>query len=243
MDGFCESLRFGKIRYRCLTPEKIRIGRISEAPRDGLIEPRAGLVKALLRAFAGQEARVVLVDVRSHHVSRVRIGSRHEERGYVTHIRGKARGNKLLNSFGGGDEHFAAHVATLLDRGELIFEVHAGCTCGNHGLHEFEGIERTAKTGLRIGHYGHKEVRSVVNAAAPLDFIRSSEGIVDAIHQGWHRIDRIERLIRVHGLRGVVVRGYLPTGHIDRLDAGLHLLHGLATSKGTQGVDKIVFLE
>src|SRR6185312_13627065 len=77
---------------------------------------------------------------------------------------------------------------------------------------------------------------SGIDALGMLDLIGAAEGVVDALDHGRHRVHRIQRLVRVHGGVGVVVGRHLPARQVDRLDAGLDLLHGLATGERTQAI-------
>src|SRR3546814_6455535 len=42
-------------------------------------------------------------------------------------------------------QDFTAHVAAFFNRSQLIFEVHSGSTRFDHGFHQFEGIQHSAK--------------------------------------------------------------------------------------------------
>jgi hypothetical protein len=70
-----------------------------------------------------------------------------------------------------------------------------------------------------------------------LDFVGALEGVVDALDHHRHRVDRIQRLVGIHRHIAVVVGGDLPAGQVDRLDAGLGLLHGLTAGQRAQAVD------
>jgi hypothetical protein len=117
----------------------------------------------------------------------------------------------------------------------------AGGTRGDHVLHQFEGVQHAAEAGFRIGHDGQEVVDEFlvarIDAARPLDFVGTLEGIVDAADHGRHRVVGIQRLVRIHGLRGVAVGGDLPARQIDRLEAGLGLLHRLSGGDGAEGID------
>ncbi len=132
-------------------------------------------------------------------------------------------------------------MAALLDRGELILEVHAGGAGADHVFHQLIGVEHAAKPGLGVGHDG-QEVVDVglvlwADAAGPLDLVGTLEAVVDAPDHGRHRVVGIERLIRVHGLGGVAIGGDLPARQIDGLDTSLGLLHRLTGSDGAHAVD------
>jgi len=53
----------------------------------------------------------------------------------------------------------------------------------------------------------------------------------------WNRVGRIQRLVGIHLAGGIGVARHLPAGQVDRLQAGLHLLHGLVAGQGAEGVD------
>ncbi len=128
-------------------------------------------------------------------------------------------------------------MAAFLDRGELVFEVHACSTRFDHRLHQLEGIQHAAETGFGIGHDG-REIIDVILAFGPLDLVGTLEGVVDALDHHRHRIGRIERLVGIHFTGQVGVAGDLPAGEINRLQAGLDLLHGLVARQGAQGIDE-----
>jgi hypothetical protein len=57
----------------------------------------------------------------------------------------------FCDGFARRHQHLAAHVAALLDGGELVFEVHAGGAGFDHGLHQFEGVQHAAEAGFGVG--------------------------------------------------------------------------------------------
>ena len=59
-----------------------------------------------------------------------------------------------------GMRTFAAEVSALLLGSELVFPVHACRTGLDHALHELEGVERAAETGLRVSDDGRQPVPS-----------------------------------------------------------------------------------
>ena len=71
-------------------------------------------------------------------------------------------------------------MAALLDRRELILEMHARRTRLDHRLHQFESIEHAAKSGLRVGDDRREEV-DAATAFHVLDLVRAQEGVVDAL--------------------------------------------------------------
>ena len=70
-----------------------------------------------------------------------------------------------------------------------------------------------------------------------MNLVRAQQGIVDAFDHARHGIDGIEALIRVHLAGGIGVAGDLPTGTVDRLEAGLHGLHRLIAGHAPEGAD------
>ncbi|MOA07596.1 hypothetical protein D3C78_1273030 [compost metagenome] len=132
-------------------------------------------------------------------------------------------------------------MTALFHRRQLVFEVHPGSTGLNHRLHQFESVQHATKAGFGIGD-DRQEVVGVTFAArlnfvGPLDLVGAAEGVVDALNHTRHRVNRVQRLVRVHRRRRVGIRRHLPTGQVNRLDAGLGLLQCLAASERPQTVD------
>ena len=134
-------------------------------------------------------------------------------------------------------EHLAAHVAALLHRRELVLEVDARRAGFDHRLHQLEGVEHAAEAGLGIGD-DRREVVDVVLALGPLDLVGAREGVVDALDDHRHRVRRIERLVGVHLAGDVGVARDLPARQVDRLQAGLDLLHRLVAGERAERVDE-----
>src|SRR5437879_11313709 len=99
-----------------------------------------------------------------------------------------------MNEVKGGDEHFAAHVATFFGGGKLVLVMHGGNAFFDHLHHQFVGVERTAETSFSIGHNREPEVRgrrvgdnapylevvNVMRAVEHLDLVGALEGLVQA---------------------------------------------------------------
>ncbi len=188
---------------------------------------------------------VVRIAVGGDQVGRVGVGAGDHQRRHAEHVGRQTRGDQLLDRFLRGHQHLAAHMAALLHRRQLVFEVHAGGAGLDHRFHQLEGVQHAAEAGFRIGD-DRQEVIGVafaarLNLVRPLDLIGAAEGVVDALDDLRHRVRRIERLVRVHGRRAVGVRRHLPAGQVDRLDAGLGLLQRLAAGQRAQAVD-VAFL-
>ncbi|MDT4857743.1 hypothetical protein FQZ97_921770 [compost metagenome] len=131
-------------------------------------------------------------------------------------------------------------MTALLDGSQLVFEVHAGSAGRDHVLHQFEGVEHAAEAGFSVGHDRQEVVDEFlvarVDAAAPLDFVRALEGVVDATDHRRHRVVGVQRLVGVHRFRGVAVGGDLPARQVHGFQAGLGLLHRLAGGDRAEGV-------
>ena len=132
-------------------------------------------------------------------------------------------------------QHLAAEMAALLFAGELVFEMDAGGARFDHGAHQFERVQRAAEAGLGVGD----DRRHPIFAAVTLelaDLVGAAKRVVDAADDHRHRVDGIERLVGIHLAREVRVGRDLPAGKIDRLEAGLDLLHGLVAGERAERV-------
>ena len=68
-----------------------------------------------------------------------------------------------------------------------------------------------------------------------LDLVGAGQRPVQPLDQGGHRVGRVQRLVRINLARGVGVGSDLPARAVDRFEAGLDGLHGLASREGSQG--------
>jgi hypothetical protein len=193
-------------------------------------------------ALAGAERLVVGVHVAGDQVGGFGVGAGDDQGRHAHHVGGEARGDQLGDGFARGHEHLAAHVAALLDGGELVFPVHAGGAGFDHGLHQFEGVEHAAEAGFGVGDDRGEvvEIAFVAGTLAlgPLDLVAALEGVVDALDHQRHGVGGVERLVGVHLAGDVGVARDLPAGEVDGLQAGLDLLHGLVAGEGAQGIDE-----
>jgi hypothetical protein len=73
--------------------------------------------------------------------------------------------------------------------------------------------------------------KSMSSPFGPLDLVGAGEGVVDALDHHRHRVGRIQRLVGIHFTGQVGVASHLPAGQVDRLQAGLDLLHGLVAGQ------------
>ena len=194
-----------------------------------------------------RKALVVVVDVGGHEVGRLGIGARDEQRRHAHHVGRETRGDELGDRFARRHQDLAAHVPALLDRGELVFEVHARGARLDHRLHQFEGVQHAAETGLGVRDDRREvvDIAGVVRVLAfhPLDLVGARERVVDAAHDRRHRVGGIQRLVRIHLAGQVRVAGDLPARQVDGLEAGLHLLHRLVAGQRAERVDERLLVD
>ncbi len=177
------------------------------------------------------------VDVAGDQVSRFSVGACDHERGRAHHVGRQARRRQLGHRLARGHKHLAAHVAAFFHRSQLVFEVHARRTRLDHRLHQLEGVQHAAETGFGVGDDGREEV-DVVLAFRPLNLVGALERVVDALDHHRHRVDGVERLVGVHLAGRVRVTRHLPARQVDRLQAGLDLLHRLVAGQRAERVDE-----
>src|SRR5579864_6382176 len=87
------SSRFGSE----VSPQHVRIRRVSYAARNGRIEPPANPEEAFAGTLAGEERVIARVNVAGQKVCAVRVGARENERRHAHHVRSQARCDQLLN--------------------------------------------------------------------------------------------------------------------------------------------------
>ncbi len=119
--------------------------------------------------------------------------------------------------------------------------MHAGGAGADHRLHQLVRVQDAAEPGFGVGDdrcvvFNITRIARV-DVLGPLDFIGAVESVVDALDDLGHGVNRIQRLVGIHGGVFVVVGGNLPAGQVDGLDACLDLLHRLAAGQGAQTVD------
>ncbi|CRM98503.1 hypothetical protein [Pseudomonas sp. 22 E 5] len=242
-DRFSKATGFVQIRLGGFAPDQVGVRRVGQAASDSLVQAGAYFVEAFLGTFACHERLVVRVAVRRQQVSGVGIGTRQDDGRRPGNVSGQTRSGQLLNGFLGRNQYLAAHVAAFFHGSQLVFEVNAGSACFDHALHQLVSVQYAAETGLGVSHDWCEVVDVAfvtwVLAGFPLDLVGTTERVVDALDHGRHGVHRVQRLVGVHGLGGVVVRRHLPAGQVDRLDTGFHLLDCLAASEGAHAVDEI----
>lgn len=224
-------------------PDQVGVRRVGQAASDGLVETGTHFVETFLSTFASHEWFVVRVAIGRQQISCVSVGTGQDDGRCTGNVSRQTGSGQLLYSFLGRNQYLAAHVAAFFHGSQLVFEVNAGGACFDHALHQLVGVQYATEAGFSVSH-DRCEVVDVtfvarVLAGFPLDLVSTTERVVDALDHGWNRIHRVQRLVRVHRFGGVVVRGYLPARQVDRLDAGLDLLHSLAAGQGAHAVDEI----
>ncbi len=141
------------------------------------------------------------------------------------------------------DQNLAAKMAALLFRCELVFEMHARSARLDKCLHDFKSVERPAKTGFRVSDNRREPgVNRQALAFRGFDLVGALQGLVDALAQFRCGVGGVERLVGIHGGRGVGVRCDLPAGQVNRLEASADHLHGLITRQGAERVDEILLV-
>ncbi len=241
MDGVGELARLVHVRMRRFAPDDVGVGGVGEAAADGALDAAVDAVEAFDRALAIDERHVVGVNVGRQQLRAVGIGAGDEDAGHAHDVGRQPRGDELLDELARRHEHLAAHVAALLGRRELILEVNAGRPGLDHRLHQLEGVERTAEARLGVGDDGREPVDAVFLVHV-LNLVGAHEGVVDALNQIGHAVGRVEALVGVGLGGGIAVAGHLPAADVDRLQPGLHLLHGLIAGDGPQRRHVILLL-
>ncbi|MND38649.1 hypothetical protein D3C80_293580 [compost metagenome] len=139
------------------------------------------------------------------------------------------------------NQYFAAQMAALLFRRQLVLEMNARSAGLDKRLHDLEGVERAAEACLRIGNDRRKPcLDRKPLALGRLDLVGALQCTVDPAREFRRGIGRIKRLVGIHGRRGIAVRRHLPAGEIDRLQPSAHLLHRLIASHGAERIDEIL---
>ena len=126
-----------------------------------------------------------MIDVAGDEIGRFGVGPRKDDRRNAHDVRGKPRGNQLVDRFTRRHEHLAAHVAAFLHRRELILEMHTGSTGVDHGFHQLERVQHAAEARFRVRDDWRKEV-DVHLAFHVLNLIGAQKRVVDAADDFGH---------------------------------------------------------
>ena len=230
VDRLGELARLAEIGRRGLEPDQVAVRRIGERACDHGLEAVAHVEEALGRALAGDERGVGLVHVARQKPRRESVGAADHDCRDAADVGREPGGDERADVLGGRDEHLAAEVAAFLLGGELVLEVHAGRACLDERLHQLERVQRPAEAGLCVGDDRREPVGAVLPLAV-LDLVGAQERVVQAPDERGRAVGRVEALVGVGVPGEVPVGGDLPAGEVDRLQAGLHHLDGLAAGQ------------
>ena len=183
---------------------------------------------------------VALVGVAREQRRRVGVGARDDERRHAEHVRREPRRQQRADELAGRNEHLAAEVAALLLRRELILEVDGRRARLDHPLHQLERVQRPAEARLRVGDDREQVVDDAVALLRPFDPVGADERVVQPAHHRRHAVRGVEALVGVDVGGEVAVRGDLPAGEVDRLQARLRHLHRLAAGEGAERGDVVL---
>ncbi len=229
-----------EVRGAGLHPDQIRVRRVLERTVDALIDAVVLLdapeAVARLALALVDEALLVLIEVGGVEGSALGVGARDDVRRDTHHVGREARRDEGLDEVHRRDEYLAAEMAALLLARELILEVDARGARLDHLLHQLERVELTTEAGFGVGDDRGEPVEAGL-ALGAVDLGAALQGAVDAAHHRRNGIRRVERLVRVHLPRQVRVRGHLPAGQVDGVQAGTHVLHRLVAGQGSHRVD------
>jgi hypothetical protein len=96
-----------------------------------------------------------------------------------------ARRHQLVDGFAGRHQHFAAEMAALLGRRELIFEMHARRSGLDQRLGQFEGVQVAAETRFGIGNDGDQPLDRGL-AVHVVNLIGAQQRVVDPLDHFRH---------------------------------------------------------
>ncbi len=224
---------------RRFAPQQIGIWGVGNRAIDRHLEPAGHAIESFGRAFASQEAAITGVNIARDQPGRVGVGPRDQDRRHVENVGRQPGRGQRADEVRRRHQHFSAQVAALFLAGQLILEMHGRGARLDHPLHQLEGVQGAAETGLGIGH-DRQEIILVAASLGVLNLVGPAKGIIDPPHDVRHAVGRIKALIRIH-LAGVVRIGRdLPAAEIDRLQAGLghfdRLVAGQRTNACTYGL-------
>src|SRR4051794_28294629 len=95
---------------------------------------------------------VARIDVRRH-VSRAQgVGTSHENRWRIHHVRSQACRAQGAKESRGRLKDLAPQMTALFLRSQLVFEVNARSPCFDHGFHELKAMKRATETCFRVSN-------------------------------------------------------------------------------------------
>ena len=211
-----EQLGLGEVGRRRLEPHEIGIRRVGQATRDRCVDAVAHAEEALGRALARGELAVGVIDIARQERRREGVSASDDERRHVHHVGGESRRNERANELRRRHEDFAAEVAALLLRRELILEVDCSCAGFDEALHQLEGVERAAEAGFRIGDDRGEPLRRVVSFCTG-NLVGAEQRIVQPLDEGGPARRRVQALVGIRVAREIRVGRDLPAREVDRL--------------------------
>ncbi len=234
---------FFQIRLGGFAPQQVGIWGVGQATRNGAVQAVVDPEIAFGGAFAGHEGVIGGIDITGDEFGAIGVCPGDQHRGHVENIGRQPGGHQRLDELGGRNQHLATQVAALLLRGQLVLEVDTRRSGFNHGLHEFERVQRTAEPGLGVGNDRSKPVRSIPVLFRVFDLVGAHESLIDTPDQLGNAVGWIEALIGVRLPRLVGVGGHLPAAHVNRLQSGPDLLHCLIAGERPERGNKVLSSE
>ena len=140
MHSLCEFAREANVWHACFAPHQVSVGSVSHATADGLFQTVFDAVETFRCALASQEWLVVGVVIRSDQVGSFSVGTGQHDGGCTHDVSSETCRDQFFASFLCWHQHFAAHVTAFLHSSQLVFEVNASSTGGDHAFHQFESV-------------------------------------------------------------------------------------------------------
>src|SRR5258708_21157430 len=230
MNSLSEAPRLVHVWLGSFAPDYVSVRRVGQTTRDGGIQSTSEGEESLDRLLPGHERPINWVAVAGNELGSISIRSRNQDGRNIEYIRGQACCNKLLHSISCRHKDFAAHMAALLRRRQLIFEVYGGRSCFDHALHQFEGIEYASKSSFRVRHDRQHPVDRV-RALTMGNLVSTQQRTVQSPHHAWNTIRRVQALVGIHLSGQISVSRHLRTAQVDRLQPRLSHLHRLVSGE------------
>ena len=111
--------------------------------------------------------------------------------------------------------------------------MYAGGSRLDHGLHQLERVQVSAKTRFRVGDERCEPVRVIVPLRM-MNLVRACQGLINASHYVGNTIGGIETLVGIHLARVVGIGRDLPAADVNRRQSGSHLLDRLVARHRAQ---------
>ena len=237
-----EPLRVAQVGLAGFPPQQVGIGSIGQTAGDRVVvaDTRLDAEETLGGSVVGDERAVALIDVGGQQLRRLGVGAAQQDGVHTFHVGRQAGGVQGADVLADRHQDLAAQMAALLLGRQLVFKVDARGAAGDHRAHQFVGVQRAAEAGFRVGDDRRHPVGAVFLPPGPPSdcaiWSQRRSALLMARTTLGTEFDRIQRLVGIHFAAGVGVAGHLPAGQIDRLQAGLDLLHRLIAGQRAQGV-------